>query len=165
MELLYNDMRLEQQDVDQMVAVGRLQAHDAHGLVGARLADLRNRFYAQAAIPAADPGAAPPAPLSAPFVSWACGVLLAAEVAKNARGLAAVERRVEVDLHGYPADFVHILPADSSGRCACARHVRLLWMKSLYTKTSSSPVLCERFATAPQRAVCSTSERRLGWAE
>lgn len=85
-ELLHHDMRLQQQDVDQMVAAGRLQPQNAHGLVGARLADLRNRFYAQAAIPASDPSAAPPAPLSAPFVSWASGVLLAAELGQERAG-------------------------------------------------------------------------------
>jgi hypothetical protein len=131
-EVLFHDERLQQQDVDQMVSAGRLQPQDTHGLVGARLADLRNRLYAQAAIPAPDPDAAPPAPLSGPFVSWASGVLLAVELAKNARGLAPVERRVEVDLHGYPADFVHSLSADSSGRCACARNVRRQWMQELY---------------------------------
>lgn len=131
-EMLFHDQRLQQQDVDQMVTAGRLQPQHAHDLVGARLADLRNRFYAQAAIPAADLGAGPPAALSAPFVSWASGVLLAAELAKNARGLAPVERRVEVDMHGYPADFVLVLPADQTGRCACARHVRVQWMSQLY---------------------------------
>lgn len=131
-QLLHNDTGLEQQDIDQMVQLGKLAPANAQCLVGARLADLRNRLYAQAAIPSASPNTAPPAPLSAPFVSWATGVLLAAEVAKHAHGLAPVNRRVEVDLQGYPADFVHVRPADTSGRCACARTVRVRWMRALY---------------------------------
>ncbi|TCC30518.1 MULTISPECIES: hypothetical protein [Kribbella] len=140
-ELLHNDTGLEQQDINEMLSAGKLTPETAQGLLGARLADLRNRLYAQAAIPAADPNAAPPAPLSAPFVSWAVGVLLAAEVAKYARGLASVNRRVEVDLLGYPGDFVHIRPADTTGRCACARAIRTRWMHALYpdafTRTAS----------------------------
>ena len=137
-ELTYNDTGLEQADLDHMVQAGRLTANAAAELLGRRVADLRHRLYAQAAVPAASPDAAPPAPLSAPFVSWAVGVLLAAEVAKAARGLAPVDRRVEVDLHGYPADFVHRYPADSSGRCACARTVRVRWMQRLYPHDTST---------------------------
>ena len=136
--LLHTDTGLQQHDIDQMLAQGRLTPQTAHGLLGARLADLRNRLYAQAAIPAADPTSAPPAPLSAPFVSWASGVLLAVEVAKHAHGLAPVNRRVEVDLHGYPADFVHVRAADNTGRCACARTVRRRWMTALYPEPSTN---------------------------
>lgn len=136
--LTFNGTGLEQHDLDQMVAAGKLTAEATEALLGARIADLRRRLYAQAAIPPAVPDSAPPAALSAPFVSWAVGVLLAAEVAKNARGLAAVDRRVEVDLHGYPADFVHRYPADASGRCACARAVRRRWMRDLYGDESTT---------------------------
>ncbi|MEV0792634.1 hypothetical protein [Kribbella sp. NPDC050459] len=136
-QLLHQDSGLEQHDVDLMVSAGKLTIGTAQGLVGGRLADLRNRIYAQAAIPAAVAGTAPPAPLSAPFVSWAAGVLIAAEVAKLAYGLAPVERRVEVDLHGYPADFVHVRAADTSGRCACSRAVRVRWMQALYSDDAS----------------------------
>jgi hypothetical protein len=131
-ELTYSNTGLEQADLDLMVQIGKLTPETAQGLLGRRVADLRRRLYAQAAIPSETPGAAPPAPLSAPFVSWATGVLLAAELAKASVGLAPVERRVEVDLHGYPADFLHRYPADPSGRCACARKARLRWMDQLY---------------------------------
>lgn len=137
-ELTLSPTGLEQHDLDAMVALGKLATESAQGLLGGRVADLRNRLYAQAAIPAQVPGAAPPAPLSAPFVSWAIGVLLASEVAKAARGLAAVNRRVEVDLHGYPANFVHQYVADTSGRCACSRRVRVRWMERLYADDAHS---------------------------
>lgn len=130
-QLLYRDEPLTQADVDAMVAAGKLTVEKSLGLVGARVADARNRIYAQAVVPS-QTGAEPPAPLSAPFVSWATGVLLVSELVKGAVGLAQVDRRVEVDLHGYPADWVHRLEADTSGRCACARPARRRWVESMY---------------------------------
>ena len=130
-EMLHRGETIRQSDVNQMVAAGKLTGESGSSLVGRRIADLRARLYAQASVPAQD-GQEPPAPLSAPFVSWATGVLLAAEFAKASMGLPLVNRRVELDLHGYPGDFIHRRKPDSSGRCACARVTRRRWMRRLY---------------------------------
>jgi hypothetical protein len=116
-------------DVAAAVAAGRLDGERAAELVGRRLADLVRRAYAQATIPT--PGAAPTA-VSAAYVSWMGGVLAAAEIAKAALGLPAVERRVDLDLTGLPPGFVLARPADRSGRCVCASPIRRRWMARLY---------------------------------
>jgi len=131
-ELLVRDEVLTAADVAQVVAAGRLDSLDAVHLVGRRLDDLRARLYAQAAIPAPAGSPEPPVPLSAPFVSWAVGVLLAVQVSLAALGLPMIDRRLEVDLHGYLPEHRLRLPADGSGRCVCARPVRCRWMAALY---------------------------------
>lgn len=116
-------------DIDVLLTGGRIDPQDAAGLVGRRVADLRPRVYAQGVVQVAG---AQPVPVSAPFVSWVTGALCAAEIGKAARGLPLVHRRVELDLHGTPDDFVHRLPADRSGRCPCASNTRRRWMTRLY---------------------------------
>jgi len=130
-ELLHNQQGLTETDVSQLVANGRVASSSATALLGRRIADLRARIYAEGVIPAPSPDA-PPTPVSAPFVSWVTGVLCAAEIAKAARSLPLVNRRIELDLHGLPDDFVYRLPQDKSGRCACASIVRRRWMYRLY---------------------------------
>jgi hypothetical protein len=126
--LLREDGRLVAEDLARVTSMRPIASADE--LVGRRLADILPRIYAQAAIqvrPDADP-----IRVSAPHVSWIAGVLAAAELAKQARGLPLLDRRVELDLHGPPDDFVHRLERDRSGRCPCADPVRRRWMDSLY---------------------------------
>ena len=129
---------LTEADLAVVVAAGKLRQDSVPGLLGRRLADLRPRVYAEATITLE--GTIAPVPVSAPFVSMFAGVVAAAEVAKAARGLPLVDRRVEVDLHGVPGDFVLRLPADRSGRCACANPTRRRWMRSMYPRLPSALV-------------------------
>lgn len=129
-ELLDDHGRLTADDLNLVVAAGRIAPTSVDGLVGHRLADLRPRVYAEATIsPAPD---RPPVNVSAPFVSWLAGVVSAAELAKTARGLPLIDRRIEVDLHGEPSDVTFDRPADDSGRCPCANAVRRRWMRRLW---------------------------------
>lgn len=130
-ELLNDPQGLTEADISRLIAHGKIPASAAPTLLGRRLADARGRIYAEGLIPAPVPGAAS-TPLSAPFVSWVTGVLCAVEIAKAARGLPPIDRRVELDLHGLPDDFVLRLAQDASGRCACASIVRRRWMAKLY---------------------------------
>jgi len=132
-ELLHDPQGLTETDISQLIAHGKIPARTAPDLLGRRIADLRARIYAEGLIPAHSPDAAP-TPVSAPFVSWVSGVLCAAEIAKAARSLPLIDRRVELDLHGLPDDFVYRLSQDKSGRCACASIVRRRWMLRLYGK-------------------------------
>lgn len=160
-ELHYHHTGLEQQDLDMMVQAGKLTPETAAGLLGARVADMRHRLYAQAVIPAAGAHAganAAPAPLSAPFVSWAVGVLLACEVAKAARSLPAINRRVELDLHGYPGNYAHQFEADRSGRCACARPTRTRWMRRLYDDADTGSAIGEPTSAAPALHISTATE-------
>lgn len=130
-ELLQDPQGLSETDINLLIANGKVPASSGPTLLGRRIADLRARIYAEGLIPATSPGAAP-TPVSAPFVSWVTGVLCAGEIAKAARSLPMINRRVELDLHGLPDDFVYRLPQDNSGRCACASIVRRRWMHQLY---------------------------------
>jgi hypothetical protein len=130
-ELINDPQGLTEGDISQLIAHGKIPASSASALLGRRLADVRGRIYAEGLIPAPVPGTAP-TPVSAPFVSWVSGVLCAAEIAKAARGLPLIDRRVELDLHGLPDDFVLRLAQDTSGRCACASIVRRRWIAKLY---------------------------------
>lgn len=128
-ELLLTRGRLTESDLQQAVAVGRIKPETAPTLVGKRFQDLKRRVYADALIPAAGGGA--PTPVSAPHVSWAAGVLAAAEVSKAAFGLELVDRRIDLDLSGVPSGRVLKRAKDESGRCACQSPVRKSWMSSL----------------------------------
>ncbi len=129
-ELADDPAGLRQSDLDAAVAAGTIDPAGAAVLQGRRVADLQARVYAQALVPTA--AHATPVPVSAPFVSWVTGVLCAAEIAKAARGLPLLNRRVELDLHGGPDDFVHRPLEDRSGRCACATATRRRWMRRMY---------------------------------
>lgn len=106
---------LTERDLHTTVAAGRIAAAD--DLVGHRLADLIGRLYAEATV---DTDAAEPVRVSAPFVSWITGTLLAVEVAKATCGLDMIDRRVELDMSGVPTGAVSRRDRDPSGRCTCA---------------------------------------------
>lgn len=129
-----------EQDLDICVGAGKISAESAVQLRGRRLADLVAGAYAEIALPAgAATNSGSPVPetvgavaLAAPHVSWLAGVLTAAELTKSTLGLPPLERRVDVDLSGLPQGFTRRVPADASGRCACASGVRRRWMLNLY---------------------------------
>jgi len=122
--------RLTPEDLSCAVRAGRIKPVDAEQLVGRRLEDLIKRVYADALVPGVTGNQA--TPVSAPHVSWAAGLLAAAEVAKAAMGFPLVDRRVDLDLSGLPQGLVLQRAADISGRCACASPVRREWMRRIY---------------------------------
>lgn len=122
---------LTAEDIQQAVAQGKVHPDNAHALVGRRLDDLIRRAYAEAAVPTANPNARPAA-VSAPYVSWFAGVLLAAEVDKEALGLPLLDRRADVDLSGLPLGVTSRHTRDASGKCLCAQRVRRQWATRLY---------------------------------
>jgi hypothetical protein len=104
------------------VAAARIKPETAPKLVGKRFQDLKRWVYADSLIPAAGNGT--PTPVSAPHVSWAEGVLAAAEISKAAFGLQLVDRLIDLDLFGLPAGIVLKRTCDKSGRCSCRSAVR-----------------------------------------
>jgi len=131
-QLIVGDGRLVQADVDAAVRAGHVSHDSAADLVGRRLADLIGRAYAEAVVSAP---CAPSVRVAAPHVSWAGGVLAAAEAVKGACGMPLVDRRVDLDLSGLPTGFVRRNKADLSGNCVCASPIRLRWMKRMYVTT------------------------------
>ena len=112
---LLSGSRLSEEDVSQMVSAGRLDGDDGADLVGGRLEDVaRARLYAAAAVP----GFANVA-ISAPFVSALAGAILAAETLKTASPDLVLDRRVDVDLSGWPTGLTSRPSQDSTGRCLC----------------------------------------------
>ncbi len=130
-ELATTDARLTTEDVQAAVAARRVHPDRAGELVGRRPDDLMRRVYAEALVPASQAGTAPAA-VSAPYVSWFTGVLLAAEIDKSALGLPPLHRRVDVDLAGIPLGVTSTRPKDTSGRCLCASPTRRRWANRLY---------------------------------
>lgn len=108
---------LTAKDVAAVVATGHLPPETAARLVGRRIQDLIGRLYAEASITVS--GQTQPVTVSAPFVSWMTGALLAAEVVKSTLDVGMVDRRVDLDLAGVPSGAVGRRYRDSSGRCTC----------------------------------------------
>lgn len=150
-QLLFANGLTDESDVAAMVAAGKVMPSTEGEYVGKRIEDLRARLYAQITIPTSD-DSAPQVKLSAPFVSWMIGALLAAEVGKMALGLPAVDRRIEVDMHGYPGDIVHRYDQDTSGGCACARVARTRAMRRMYLTPSSVELPGQRPALFEMRS-------------
>lgn len=108
--------RLTDKDIDAMVSAGRLTAANASDLRGGRLQDaVRVRLYAATPVPGLD-GVA----ISAPFVSALAGAILAAEVLKTDQPHLALDRRVDVDLTGWPTGLTSRPLQDPTGRCLCS---------------------------------------------
>lgn len=122
---------LDEGDVAAAVAAGRIRAEGASFLVGRRLDDLVRRAYAEVSVPVA--GGAPAA-VSAPYVSWMGGVLIAAELAKAARGMNPLDRRVDLDLSGVPLGVQSRKPRNPSGSCLCSSPKRNSWAAKLYKR-------------------------------
>jgi hypothetical protein len=116
-------------DLAAAIAAGRIPPGSADELVGRRVRDLIGRVYAEATIPTAT-GA--PLQVSAPFVSWIAGTLLAAEVAKAAAGILMVERRIDIDMAGVPSGAVSRRPRSTTGTCLCASPWRRRAARRLY---------------------------------
>jgi hypothetical protein len=116
-------------DIATVVAAGRIRAERSEELVGRRIDDLIRRTYAEICVPT-EAGA--PAAVSASYVSWMGGVLIAAELTKAALGLSMVDRRVDLDLSGVPLEGVRRSLRDTSGSCICASPQRHRWAARLY---------------------------------
>jgi hypothetical protein len=123
---------LTAEDVNQVVAAGRVKEADSASLIGRRLDDIVARVYAESPVTFPDAGTTGSVAVAAPHVSWLAGVLGAVEVAKAAAGLPRLERRIDIDLVGLPQGFTTIHPQDTSGRCACGSGHRKRWMDRLW---------------------------------
>ncbi len=123
---------LSADDVAAAVAAGRIRSEGSDALTGRRLDDLVRRAYAEVSVPV--PGAAP-AGVTAPYVSWMGGVLVAAELAKAARGIAPLGRRVDLDMSGVPLGVLSRKPRNRSGGCLCSSPKRQSWATRLYNQT------------------------------
>lgn len=116
-------------DIATAVASGRIRPEQADELVGRRLDDLVRRAYAEATITVSG---GERAFVSAPYVSWMGGVLVAAELAKVARGLPLLDRRVDLDLSGVPLGVQSRRPRNRAGTCVCSSPKRQAWVSRLY---------------------------------
>lgn len=117
---LLGGARLSRDDIEALVRAGRLDEAEAADLEGGRLADVaRARLYAAAALPAAV-GVA----VTAPFVSAMAGAVLAAEALKGAGSGNELNRRVDVDMSGWPTGFTSRRAADPTHRCLCWSPIR-----------------------------------------
>lgn len=125
---------LDADDLAAVAAQGKVHAERAQSLVGRRLDDLRNRVYAEATVPV---GGTAPTTVSAPYVSWMAGVLVASELAKAARGLELVDRRVDLDMSGVPLGAVRRRARDSSGHCVCWSPWRRRWATKMYPRITT----------------------------
>ena len=111
-EHLLRGERLSEADVEAMVVSRRL-GEDALELVGGRLMDVaRARLYAATAIPSMNRVG-----VAAPFVSAMAGAVLAAELLKSKDRV--LDRRVDIDLSGWPTGFVSRPRQDPTHRCLC----------------------------------------------
>lgn len=109
---------LSRLDVEAMVSFGRIAPTGADELVGGRLMDVaRARLYASASVPSLGPIG-----VAAPFVSAMAGSILAAEVLKPP-GLG-LDRRVDVDMSGWPTGFTSRPKQDPTRRCLCWSGIR-----------------------------------------
>jgi hypothetical protein len=101
-------------DLEILAERGKVTRDAIDDLVGGRLVDLaRVHLYAAAAV---RPGTGLLA-VSAPHVSALAGAILAAEAQKPPG--ERLERRVDVDLSGFPTGFVSRPLQDQTGRCLC----------------------------------------------
>lgn len=135
--LLQGDV-LSAADMAIVVQAGKLAAAVADALVGRRVHDLLGRLYAEASVPAAEAG--DPVRVSAPFVSWIAGTLLAVEVAKRMTGVPMVDRRVDLDMAGVPSGAVGRRLRDPRGRCTCVSPWRRRAAQQLYVSTRAAAV-------------------------
>ena len=132
--LLQEGARLAPADVDIVIAAGTIPPGRRAQLVGAPLSDLIRQAYAEIELR----GTGQPSrggdvvAVAAPQVSWFAGVLAAAEIVKQLRGLPLLDRRVDVDLSGLPPGLVRRPTADTSGRCLCRSGTRTRWYRAMY---------------------------------
>jgi hypothetical protein len=105
---------LHEQDIQRLSVAGKVSAGPS--MAGRRLADLIARVYAEASVPVAGT----PLRVSAPFVSWIAGTILAAEACKPLIGAPQLDRRLDLDMAGIPTGGVGQRRQDQTGRCLCA---------------------------------------------
>jgi len=132
--LLQEGTRLASADVDVAIAAGKLSPDRRAQLVGAPLSDLVRQAYAEIELHASSRPSqgGDVVTVAAPQVSWFAGVLAAVEIVKQLRGLALLDRRVDVDLSGLPPGLVRRPAADTTGRCLCRSGTRIRWYRVLY---------------------------------
>ena len=121
--------RIDEQDAMEIAKNGRFG--DAAPQAGDRIADLRRRIYAQAAVPTP----AGEVLVSAPAVSAFAGALIVAELVKHGTdGLEPyrLTGRCDFDLTGEPTGVVALRAPDQSGNCLCHDPFRLRAYRELH---------------------------------
>lgn len=112
-ERLFGGERLSNEDVHTIAEKAAIEPGGLDDLVGGRLVDVaRLRLYGAARVPGLDDVA-----VAAPFVSAMAGAVLAAEIMKPAE--ARLDRRVDLDLSGWPTGYTSRPVQDPTGRCLC----------------------------------------------
>lgn len=129
---LLSGEKLTVEDIESMIATGRLSEADRQ-MAGGRIGDIaRARLYAQARIGASDD----PVEINAPFVPGLAGALLAAELLKPPR--YALDRRVDVDCSGLPTGWTSRPRVDASGRCVCHSSIRVQAYRQMWPPDSAA---------------------------
>ena len=103
---------------------------DRADLIGCRLDDLVREAYAEATVTLGHH--TPVAEITAPQVSWLTGVVIAAEILKDALDYPPLNRRLRVDLRGLPLGVTDRPPPDPTGRCICRSLIRQAAATSWY---------------------------------
>jgi len=134
--LLQGGAVLTAHDVDGAVAAGRVPLGRREALIGAPLSDLVRQAYAEAEVRGTQnrPEEQAVVAVASPQVSWFAGVLVAAEIVKEARGLPVLDRRVDFDVSGIPPGLVRRIPADATGTCLCRSGTRIRWHREMYAQ-------------------------------
>jgi len=127
---LVNGVRLTEADLEAAVAAGKIPGSQRIGLVGRRLEDLVRAAYGEATVNISDTEDV--ARVSAPHVSWAAGMITAAELVKAGVGLPLLSRRVRLDLRGVPLGVTDRPLQEPTGRCLCHDPVRSDSARSWY---------------------------------
>ncbi|MBF6558264.1 MAG: hypothetical protein IVW52_19355 [Acidimicrobiales bacterium] len=154
-QLLVDGDTLSAADIAIVVDAGRIRAEASEELVGRRIEDLIRRTYAEISVP--DVAGASTA-VSATYVSWMGGILVAAELTKASIGLSMLDRRVDLDLSGIPLEGIRRRLRDTSGNCICASPQRWRWAVRLYGERWNSTTNSERnLRPEPQTGPPSTS--------
>ena len=99
-------------------------------LLGRRIEDLVREAYAEATVTLEHSTSV--AEVTAPQVSWITGVVIAAEILKDALGYPTLNRRLRVDMRGLPLGVTDRPPPDPTGRCICHSLVRRTAAASWY---------------------------------
>jgi hypothetical protein len=117
-ERLLGGEHLTREDVRTIADAVGLESSGLDDLVEGRLVDVaRLRLYGAARVSALRDVA-----IAAPFVSAMAGAVLAAEIMKPPA--VALDRRVDLDLSGWPTGFTSRPVQDPTGRCLCWSAVR-----------------------------------------
>lgn len=139
-ELIQGNRGITQQDINEIIAAGKIPMHlvlELEGYIGQPLLSFLNRMpYAEASVAAPEGGAQ--ARVTTAFVSAFAGALLFGEFLKASIPALAphrVDNSYRQDLLGVPADGLFRYDRDPEGWCACYSPFRLRVYQEKYGST------------------------------